>query len=277
MSDERGGFIWYELITDDVDKAREFYRAVVGWEIAAEGQAMPTGTTYRMIQRSDGGNAGGVLTMSDDMKAHGGKPVWLGYIHHPDIDAAIERIEAAGGAVHMPAMDMPGVGRMAMVGDPQGAIFYLMTPTPPEPGARSDVFDPVKAQHIRWNELWTSDQAAAVALYTALFGWTQQGAMQMPALSDAAGAAEWGPVDDYLFVQHRGLGIGAIARAQPGGEGPRWQYFAGVDDIDRASKAAVEHGGKVLGEPQQIPGGEYTVYAHDPSGATIGLVGPRKE
>ena len=250
MSDERGGFVWYELITDDVDKARDVYRAVVGWEIAAEGQAMPTGTTYRMIQRSDGGNAGGVLTMSDDMKAHGAKPVWLGYIHHSDVDAAVARIKAAGGAVHMPPMDMPGVGRIAMVA---------------EPGAKSDVFDYAKAQHIRWNELWTTDQAAAVTLYTELFGWTQEGAMPM------------GPMGDYLFIQHDGGGIGAIAKAQPGGEGTRWQYFAGVDDIDRACAAAVEHGGEVLGEPQQIPGGEYTVYAHDPSGATIGLVGPRKE
>lgn len=267
MSDDRGGFIWYELITDDVDRAREFYRAVVGWEIAAEGQAMPTGTTYRMIARSDGGNAGGVLTMSDDMKAHGGKPVWLGYIHHPDVDAAVERIKQAGGEVHMPAMDMPGVGRMAMVADGQGAQFYVMTPTPPadQPDAKSDVFDYTKAQHIRWNELWTTDQAAATALYTELFGWTQDGVMPM------------GPMGDYRFIQHNGGAIGAIAKAQPGGEGSRWQYFAGVDDIDRARKAAVEHGGKVLGEPQQIPGGEYTVYAHDPSGATIGLVGPRKE
>jgi predicted enzyme related to lactoylglutathione lyase len=265
MSDDPGGFIWYELVTDDVDRAREFYRAVVGWEIAAEGQAMPTGTTYRMIQRGDGGNAGGVLTMSDDMKAHGGKPVWLGYIHHPDIDGAVERINAAGGQVHMPAMDMPGVGRMAMVADPQGAQFYVMTPTPPEPGATSDVFDPVQAQHFRWNELWTTDQPAAVSLYTELFGWTQEGAMPM------------GPMGDYLFIQKDGVGIGAIGQAQPGGEGSRWQHVAGVDDIDRACKAVTENGGIMLGEPMQIPGGEFSAYAHDPSGATIGLVGPRKE
>ena len=86
-----------------------------------------------------------------------------------------------------------------------------------------------------------------------------------------------GPMGDYLFIQHEGGGIGAIAKAQPGGEGPRWQYFAGVDDIDRARAAVNENGGEVLGDPQQIPGGEYTVYARDPSGATIGLVGPRKE
>jgi predicted enzyme related to lactoylglutathione lyase len=265
MSDDRGAFIWYELVTNDVDRARAFYRAVVGWEIAGEGQAMPTGSTYRMIERSDGGNAGGVLTLTEDMKTHGGKPVWLGYIHHPDVDAAVERIKEAGGKVHMPAMDMPGIGRMAMVADPQGAQFYLMNPTPPEQGAKSDVFDFARAEHIRWNELWTTDPPPAVALYTELFGWTQEGAMPM------------GAMGDYLFIQHDGGGIGAIARAQAGGEGSRWQYFAGVDDIDRACAAVTEYGGRLLGEPQQIPGGEYSAYAHDPSGATIGLVGPREE
>ena len=265
--DDRGGFIWYELMTDNPAAARAFYREVVGWEIAEEGMPLPNGGTYHMIARSDGGNAGGVLAMSAEMTASGGKPVWLGYIHHPDVDAAAAAVTSAGGAVHMPPFDMPGVGRMAMVADPQGATFYIMNPTPPAdaPDARSDVFDPVKPQHFRWNELWTTDQPAAVALYTTLFGWTQDRAMPM------------GPMGDYLFIEKDGVGIGAIGKAQDGGEGSRWQYFAGVDDIARACKAVTENGGKLLGEPQQIPGGEYSVYAHDPSGATIGLVGPRKE
>jgi len=116
---------------------------------------------------------------------------------------------------------------------------------------------------MRWNELWTTDPDAAVSLYTDLFGWTQEGAMPM------------GPRGDYLFIQNDDVGIGAIGKAQADGEGSRWQFFAGVDDIDRACKAVTENGGKLLGDPQQIPGGEYSVYAHDPQGATIGLVGPR--
>ena len=265
MTEDRGAFIWYELMTDDPAGAREFYRAVVGWEIEAEGQAMPTGTTYRMIQRADGGMAGGLLEISADMKANGARPGWLGYIHHPDVDGAVAAVKDAGGAVHMPAVDLP-VGRIAMVSDPQGAVFYLMNPTPPAdaPDAKSDVFDYAKAQHMRWNELWTTDQDAAVALYTDLFGWTQEGAMPM------------GEMGDYRFIQRDGTGIGAIGKARPDGEGSRWQYFAGVEDIDRACAAVTENGGKLLGEPQQIPGGEYSVYAHDPQGATIGLVGPRK-
>ena len=260
-----GNFIWYELMTDDVASASRFYKDVVGWTIEVEGQSVPTGTTYRMIGRSDGGVAGGVLEITSDMKAGGATPGWLGYIHHPDVDGAAKVIAGAGGAVHMPPMDMPGVGRMAMVSDPQGAHFYIMNPTPPadDPEAKSDAFDAVKAQHMRWNELWTSDQDAASALYGEVFGWTLEGALQM------------GEMGDYRFFQKGDVGLGAMAPAQPDGEGTRWQYFAGVEDIDRACEAVEWNDGKLLGEPQQIPGGEYTVYAHDPQGATIGLVGPR--
>jgi predicted enzyme related to lactoylglutathione lyase len=54
-----------------------------------------------------------------------------------------------------------------------------------------------------------------------------------------------------------------------------WTYYIGVDDIDRALAAVKEGGGQVQGEPMQVPGGEFTVYACDPQGAWFGLVGPR--
>ena len=68
-----------------------------------------------------------------------------------------------------------------LVGQGQGAVIYLMTPTPPpgNPDAKSDVFDFAKPRHFRWNELWTSDQDAATSLYGDVFGWTQEGAMPM--------------------------------------------------------------------------------------------------
>ena len=262
---DHGNFVWYELMTDDADKARAFYKVVVGWDIG-DASDMP-GMDYRMIMRGDGGMAGGMMVLDEGTKANAPPPCWVCYIHHPDVDAAVRTITDAGGTLHMGPQDMEGVGRMAMVADPQGAIFYVMNPTPPadNPDATSDVFDYEKPQHIRWNELWTTDQDAAAALYTSLFGWEQEGAMEM------------GPMGEYRFIQGKGGAIGAIAPAQEGGEGSRWQFFAGVDDIDRACKAVTESGGKLLGDPQQIPGGEYSAYAHDPSGATIGLVGPRKE
>ena len=276
MTEDRGAFIWYELMTPDPAGANAFYGKVVGWTIDEAGESLPNGDEYRMIRRSDGKEQGGVFTLSGDMA---GNPAgWLGYIHTPDVDAAVARIERAGGTVHIPAMDMAGVGRMAMVGDPQGALFYLMTPTPPpgDPDAKSDVFDYGNPQHCRWNELQTTDPAAAVALYGELFGWEQKEKMPMPVQSDAAGGVEGGEMGDYLFI-HRDDGmIGAIMPKMPDVPQSAWTYYFGADDIDRAASAVSNGGGLLLGEIMQIPGGEFAVHCADPAGAQFGLVGPRK-
>ncbi|WP_338467901.1 VOC family protein [Novosphingobium sp. ZN18A2] len=255
------GFIWYELMTTDPQAARAFYRAVVGWEIEAE----PAGEMdYRMIVRSDGGHAGGVLRLTDAMRDGGARPGWLGYLYTADVDALVAATVADGGSVHMPAVDMP-VGRMAMIADPQGATFYAMTPVPPEgrPDAQSDVFSVDRPQHVRWNELQSTDPAASVAFYTGHFGWTQEGAMPM------------GDLGDYMFIQQDGVGIGAIMRKLPHVPASAWGFYIGVDDIDRAVTAVGPAGGKLLGPVEQIPGGEFTVHAADPQGAAFGLVGPR--
>lgn len=265
MANPHGDFIWYELMTDDAAGAKAFYDAVVGWDIETT-SSMPGGAVdYRMVKRSDGGHAGGMLVLSDDMKAHGAKPTWIGYVHVLDVDIAVQAVVDAGGAIHMEPQDMDGVGRMAMVADPQGAAIYLMAPIPPadDPGATSDVFSVDQPQHIRWNELWTSDPGAAVDLYTLLLGWTQQGDMDM------------GPMGKYRFIQNNGTGIGAVGKATPDGPGTRWDYYIGVDDIDRATKAVAARGGSLTGSINQIPGGEFAVHCTDPQGAAFGLVGPR--
>lgn len=263
-STDQGGFIWYELMTTDAAAAGSFYSAVVkGWTF---GERMPTEVEYRMIQRSDGGNAGGVLTLNGEMQAGGARPVWLGYLHVRDVDAAVAAIKAQGGQAMMEPWDQPGVGRLAMVTDPQGAPFYLMDPIPPENGLKavSDVFSVDQAEHVRWNELSTSDPEAAVGFYTRNFGWTQEGAMDM------------GEFGQYRFVQKDGAGIGAIMLKMPQMPLSLWTYYIGVDDIDRAVAAINDSGGKILNGPMEIPGGEFALNAMDPQGASFGLVGPRK-
>ena len=263
MTDQSGSWIWYELMTTDVAAAKAFYDAVVGWDIGMH--SVSPGQDYRMIGRSDGGNAGGVLGLTPAMCEGGASPAWLGYLHVADVDAAMAAIEADGGTVQMPATDMPGVGRIAMVADPQGAPFYLMTPAPP-PGmedTKSDVFSVDQPQRVRWNELSTSDPVAAIAFYVGHFGWVQQGEMDMGALGK------------YQFLQHDGVGIGAVMPLMPGSPGTRWTFYFGVDNIDRAHRALTAGGGTVIQGPDQIPGGEYSITAVDPQGAGFGLVGPR--
>jgi len=135
----RGHLIWYELMTPDAEASKAFYDSVVGWNIS---EPAPEFQGYRMIGRSDGKFAGGVLPITQEMQQHGARPTWLGYVGVDDTDAAIASIGRAGGKTLMPATDIPNVGRIAMVADPQGAPFYVMKPTPPggDPNAKSDVF-----------------------------------------------------------------------------------------------------------------------------------------
>lgn len=260
---EPSSFIWYELMTNDPAGAAAFYGAVVGWTIAADRDPAAGDVDYRMIGRSDGGNAGGVLALNAGMIAGGARPLWIGYLHVSDVDAAVAAIKADGGAVQMPATDIP-VGRIAMVTDPQGAPFYVMDPKPPEGGGESDVFSVTESQRVRWNELATGDPDAAIAFYKKHFGWGQEGEMPM------------GELGAYRFIQRGDVMIGAVMPLMEGYPVPVWNFYIGVDDIDRARAAVTVNGGTITSEPMEIPGGEYAMNAIDPQGAPVGFVGPRK-
>ena len=76
-SSDHGSYIWYELLTPDPVGAKAFYDAVVGWNI----EAQPSGEMdYRMIGRSDGGMAGGVMRLTDEMASHGAR-AYLAWLH----------------------------------------------------------------------------------------------------------------------------------------------------------------------------------------------------
>jgi hypothetical protein len=259
----QGHLIWYELMTPDGDASKAFYDKVVGWQI---GEPVAEYQGYRMIGRSDGKFAGGVLPLSAEMQQHGARPTWLGYIGVDDTDAAVASIEQAGGKALMPPFDIPKVGRVAMVTDPQGVPFYVMKPIPPEgqENQQSDVFSVDQPQRVRWNELATTDPDAAIRFYGDQFGWSQEGDMDM------------GEMGKYRFIQNRGTTIGAVMAKRAQLPVSKWTYYFGVEGIDRAVEAIKSSGGQVLNGPMEIPGGEFAVNAIDPQGASFGLVGPRK-
>lgn len=257
--------IWYELMTPEPDAVREFYRAVGGWQIGVAAAATEgSGHDYRMIQRSDGGNLGGVLTMSQDMIDDGAKPGWLTYFHVTDVDASAAMVMERGGRTWMPPRSIDA-GRMAMMADPQGAPFYLMDPVPPsdQPDAKSDVFDEAKAGHCRWNELSTTDAPGALEFYSELLGWESRDKMPM------------GERGDYVFIRSEDQRIGAISPWLSEGQQPAWLFYLGVDDIDRAHEAAKINGGTAVEDPHEVPGGDYIFTANDPAGARIAFVGPK--
>lgn len=263
-----GSFIWYELMTHDPDAAAKFYGAVVGWKISAPPEPLPGGQDYRMIMRADGGSAGGVLRLSQDMVRHGAQPCWLGYLHVADVDAALQAMVADGARVLMPRRDLP-VGKIAMVADPMGTPFYVMAPIPPpgKPEAKSDVFDVKAAQRIRWNELASPDLARAKAFYAKHFHFQFNESMPM------------GPMGDYCFIDHDGVRLGAIMQKPASSPGPTgaWLFYFGVPSVAAAQRAITANGGKVLQGPMEVPGGDWIVVATDPAGAVLGVVGPKGE
>ena len=110
MPNKHGDFIWYELLTTDPDAAAVFYGSVLGWDVNDSGQA---GMDYRLLSIG-GSDIGGLMALPPDALEAGMRPIWLGYIGVEDVDVAIDGITAAGGTVHMPATDIPGVGRLAL-------------------------------------------------------------------------------------------------------------------------------------------------------------------
>ena len=271
MANPHGDFIWYELMTTDPDGARAFYTRVVGWDI----EATPSGDMdYRMISAADGPVAG-LLPLTSDMLAGGAKPGWLGYVAVDDVDAMARSFADAGGAVHMPPHDLPAVGRIALVADPEGAMLYVMTPAPPagDPDANSQSFsyDRPRAGHCAWNELMARDPDAATSFYGQRFGWVTDGGMDM------------GPLGRYDFLRHPTRGapgtgagmLGAVMPIMPGAPAPAWQYYFRVPDLDAAVASIETHGGAILRPPTEIPGGDFSMVARDPQGAAIALVGGR--
>jgi predicted enzyme related to lactoylglutathione lyase len=252
MTNAQGDFIWYELMTSDVDGARAFYKAVAGLTIG-DASDMPE-QDYRMIRYGDD-FVGGMLGLSQDMIDNGAGPLWIAYIGVKDVDATAEAIKAKGGHVFM-TRDIPQ-GRLAMCADPQGAPFYIMRGSSDD---TSTVWQDGAVGRWGWNELWTPDQKAALDFYGSLFGWTQQGAMPMP------------PIGDYLFIMQGDKRLGAFGPKEPGVQA-YWRHVFRVPSIGVALEAAKAGGATEIEGPHQVPGDDFVMYAKDPQGATFVLVG----
>ncbi|WP_294321387.1 VOC family protein [uncultured Sphingomonas sp.] len=250
-----GDFIWYELLTRDIDAAAAFYGEVIGWTVQDSGTP---GIDYRLFVAPDGQPVAGLMAMPDAMPA----PLWLGYVAVDDVDVATADFVAAGAMQHMPPTTMPGVGRMAMLTDPQHAALYIMRSEGTETSTVFQAADRATPGHFVWNQLTAADPDAAIAFYVDRFGWRQEGSMPM---------GTWG---DYKFLLSGDTAIGAAMGMVPGGQAG-WQFYTHVADIDAAAARIVAGGGTVLQGPDQIPGGSFSVVAVDPMGARFGLVGAR--
>jgi hypothetical protein len=112
-------FCWNELATRGAERARAFFTTVLGWSY----QDNPHSPTPYSIILRDGQMNGGIMEMTEEWGE--APPHWMVYFAVADIDAAAKRLRALGGSVHFGPFATP-VGRMCVVGDPQGEPFQLI-------------------------------------------------------------------------------------------------------------------------------------------------------
>jgi predicted enzyme related to lactoylglutathione lyase len=227
MRNRHGTPIWYELMTRDPFAARRFYSTVVGWEIDEFAPA-ESAMDYRMISAKDG-LVGGVFTLTDDMCQNGASPCWMMYIGVDDVDECVKAMVSAGGTELMAAFDIPNVGRIAMVSDPQGAPLYVMRGASNE---MSTACNPERVGHGAWHELHAADGPKATDFYTGQFGWGKSVGMDM------------GPLGTYQLFSVGGRDLGGIM-TDPRFPRPSWLVYFRVDGIESAASRITAAGGQV--------------------------------
>lgn len=253
----KGQFVWYELMTSDLEGALAFYQSVVGWTAAGAGNPA---VDYRLLSAGETMVAG-AMAIPEAECAEGMRPCWTLYVGAAGTDATAATIEAAGGKILRPPEDIPGVGRFAIVADPQGAPFGIIAwaeemAAPPQSMAPG---------HIGWHELYAGDEPTIFAFYDRVFGWEKAEGMDM------------GPMGTYqLFRTRPGEATGGIMTRTPEIPHPFWNFYFNVDDIDGATARVTAGGGTIVQPAMEVPGGAWIIQALDPQGAFFSLVGPRK-
>lgn len=247
-----GKFVWYDLMTNDVAKAASFYEELVGWtwkEMEVEGMG-----TYRMIHAA-GTEHGGLVPIrpEDNLPSH-----WIGYVTVDDVDAAAAKAVELGGKAPVPGTDIPGVGRFAVIVDPQGAA---VSPFKPLNWAGEGYEGPGRPGTFVWHELMALDPDAEGQFFCNIFGWS-------------IASVDMGPMGTYYLFK-RGdrpdKDAGGMLK-NPSGTGPSaWLPYIGVEDVDATAARVEPLGGKVWVQPRDIPNiGRFAV-ASDSTGAMFAL------
>jgi predicted enzyme related to lactoylglutathione lyase len=241
-------FVWRELMTDDVEAARRFYGELFSW--TWKGEDMGPGGKYWLA--SLGGRQ-----IAGAMAKPPAPPMptsWSSYVLTDDVDATASRCKAAGGRVLKEPMDIPNVGRFAVLSDRWGAVFLPFRSSVEESAPPRGMPPPGT---FCWETLVTPDVEGAIAFYAKVVGF---------------GTGPTPNGEGKVFT----AGDAPVADLQParGGGASYWSTYVAVERAEATRDRAVRLGGKVIVPRIDIPKvGVISVIA-DPSGAALGLFQP---
>jgi predicted enzyme related to lactoylglutathione lyase len=238
---------WVDIGTD-VEQAKQFYEPLFNWTAQDAGPPEETGG-YGFFLKD------GKMVAGYGPQQNPGPPFWTTYVSVADADETAKKVEAAGGTVMMPPMDVMGAGRMAVFQDPQGAFISVW-----QPGDHKGAQLVNEPGSFSWNELNTRDVDGAKAFYTAVFGWG--------AVTHSEGPM---PYTEFKLADQSIAGMMPMPPMVPAGVPPHWLVYFAVDDADAAVAKAQELGGSVRMGPMDVPVGRFAILA-DPQGATFAAI-----
>jgi len=240
---------WIDLGTPDLDGAAEFYGSLFGWDVVEAGDPEETGG-YRMALRN-GKTAAGMMPLMQE----GQPPAWQTYVTVEDVDATTAAATEAGAQVIAPPMDVMEAGRMAVLADPEGAVFAIWQP---RGSIGSEVVNEPGA--LSWNELESRGPDAAKTFYGTVFGWE----FEDHAMGEMT-YTEW-KLDGSSIG-----GMANIAGRVPDQVPAHWMVYIAVEDADAAVEQIKGSGGAVHFGPVDIPAGRFAMAA-DPWGAAFAVI-----
>ncbi|TDC97455.1 VOC family protein [Actinomadura sp. 7K507] len=247
---------WLDIGVPDLDRAKDFYGTLLGWEFQDAG---PEAGHYNQCLLRGEPIAGMMQNPEDQPDVYW----WDVYFAADDCDGVLKRAADAGAEVVVPAMDVMDLGRMAILRDPQGGQFGLWEGRS-HPGSRI-VNEPGS---FVWNDLTAPDSKAACDFYKAVFGYELEpipGEMDYTVLRRPDGR--------YVGGVEGGPGVvlgGGDARV------PAWNTCFAADDADAAVRAVRDGGGTVDSEPADTPYGRIAT-VRDPFGVPFAVMKPAPE
>jgi uncharacterized protein len=243
---------WIDLTSPDLVISARFYGGLLGWDTALRGPADLTGgyLTFKV----EGLDVAGLGRLAGDDEP----PAWTTYIAVRDIDETAAAVAQHGGNVLQAPTDVHEAGRSALFTDPTGAVFGAWQPGEHQ-GAQL-IGDPGT---MCWNQLASRNIESAKRFYGGVFGWI---GTTVP--------YETSTYTTFRLDGREVVGMIEMDRSWPRGLPSHWMTYLRVDDCDKAAALAVELGGEVLVEPDDMPQIGRLAVLGDPYGAVFSILAP---
>ena len=242
-----GAPTWMDLSTSDVEAAIAFYRDLLGWRIARHDTPMGMYAIGAIGELE-------VAGMMQHVPAAGMPPTWTVFLDVQDVDTTAATVQAAGGSVLQPPLDLTAA-RIAVVADPTGGMFGIISGPRPT-GAYLDQ----GAGTVGWVELLTRDERGAEPFYAEVFGWK--------AVTDGQDEMAY---TMFMLGDDPVAGMMLMPDEVPAEVPAYWSVYFVVEDLEAAVVRTTELGGSVIAPPMDA-GGQRFVVLEDPQGAVFSLI-----